>query len=203
MRDDQLYVMTPTGDDAAAKLTDATGGEEGEPAWAPDGRWIAYIRRLPGYTTREVWLVHADGKERQTADPSQRCELRAGVVARWTPNRLHEQRARRPVPALRDRRRRQGPAPVDLPARRVLRPLVVARRQDADRSSATASSTRSCSAARRTRSPTGRTTVAPPGGRSFPRRARAARRSRRAACGSPARSTPRPMRLSARGCRAG
>ena len=47
----------------ARRLTD-DDAEEGEPAWSPDGRWIAYVRRSPGTSIRELWLVRPDGSQR-------------------------------------------------------------------------------------------------------------------------------------------
>jgi Tol biopolymer transport system component len=32
-----------------------------EPAWSPDGRWIAFTRGTPGTSIRELWLVRPDG----------------------------------------------------------------------------------------------------------------------------------------------
>ena len=36
-------------------------GSDADPAWSPDGRWIAYVRRLPGDTIREIWIMRPDG----------------------------------------------------------------------------------------------------------------------------------------------
>jgi TolB protein len=59
-RDDgNIYVMRANGSGVHA-LTQG-GAEESQPAWSPDGRWIAYLRRTPGTTVREVWLVRPDG----------------------------------------------------------------------------------------------------------------------------------------------
>jgi TolB protein len=35
---------------------------EGNPAWSPDGRWLAYSRQLRE-NVRELWLVHPDGSQ--------------------------------------------------------------------------------------------------------------------------------------------
>ena len=35
--------------------------EEADPAWSPDGDWIAYTQRTPGTPVRELWLVRPDG----------------------------------------------------------------------------------------------------------------------------------------------
>ncbi len=59
-RDNLLFVMSSTGG-ALKRVTSAVGGEERDPAWSPDGGWIAYVHRLAGYETREIWRVHADG----------------------------------------------------------------------------------------------------------------------------------------------
>ena len=60
VRDARLASVSPTGDDLRA-LTTNVGGEEGEPAWSPDGKWLAFRRRQPGFTSREIWVVRADG----------------------------------------------------------------------------------------------------------------------------------------------
>ena len=35
--------------------------EEADPAWSPDGDWIAYTQRTPGTPVRELWLIRPDG----------------------------------------------------------------------------------------------------------------------------------------------
>ena len=47
----------------ARRLTDELA-EEGDPAWSPDGRWIAYTTARPGATIREIWVVRPDGTGR-------------------------------------------------------------------------------------------------------------------------------------------
>ncbi len=36
-----------------------------EPAWSPDGKWIAYVVREPGFTAHEIWRVRPNGSDRQ------------------------------------------------------------------------------------------------------------------------------------------
>ena len=38
--------------------------EESDPAWSPDGTWIAYVRRTPGTPVREIWLMRPNGSQR-------------------------------------------------------------------------------------------------------------------------------------------
>ena len=39
--------------------------DETEPDWSPDGSTIAYVRRTPGSSIRELWLVQPDGSQRR------------------------------------------------------------------------------------------------------------------------------------------
>ena len=36
---------------------------ETEPAWSPDGHWLAYQQRVPGTPIREIWLVSPEGDD--------------------------------------------------------------------------------------------------------------------------------------------
>jgi len=38
--------------------------QESDPAWSPDGEWIAYVRRTPGAPVQNLWLMHPDGSAR-------------------------------------------------------------------------------------------------------------------------------------------
>jgi TolB protein len=59
-RDGTLFTMTSTGT-GLKRVAKALGGDNEDPAWSPDGKWLAYIRRKPGWSTREVWRVRPDG----------------------------------------------------------------------------------------------------------------------------------------------
>ena len=76
----RLVVMDADGS-AARRLTD-DDAEEGEPAWSPDGRSIVYVRRRPGTSIRELWVVRADGTQ------SRRLTELGGVVQgpAWAPD---------------------------------------------------------------------------------------------------------------------
>jgi Tol biopolymer transport system component len=61
-RDRSIYVMEADG--TGARRITRDNAEESQPSWSPDGDWIAYVRRTPGTTARELWLVRPDGSER-------------------------------------------------------------------------------------------------------------------------------------------
>jgi Tol biopolymer transport system component len=57
-------------DGTFARLTASYGG--GQPAWSPDGRWIAYSRFSPGSSSgsgewayADLWIMRSDGSEKQ------------------------------------------------------------------------------------------------------------------------------------------
>ena len=35
-----------------------------DPAWSPDGKWIALVRKQPGSVEREIWIMRPDGLAR-------------------------------------------------------------------------------------------------------------------------------------------
>ena len=55
--------------------------EESEPAWSPDGTWIAYVRRTPGTPAKELWLMRPDGSERRALTKLADGRAHARVVA--------------------------------------------------------------------------------------------------------------------------
>ena len=62
-RSGDIYVMSADG--TGARRVGSDPADERDPAWSPDGRWIAYARRTPGTTVREIWLIRPDGSERR------------------------------------------------------------------------------------------------------------------------------------------
>jgi Tol biopolymer transport system component len=69
-----IYVV----DLATRKATRVTGFEKyGNPAWAPDGRRIAFQGNQPGSNESAVYVVDADGKNQRL--------LATGIVPRWSP----------------------------------------------------------------------------------------------------------------------
>jgi TolB protein len=58
-REGALFAVGPAG--GAARRIGRGLGRVADPAWSPDGKRIAYVYRRPGYTTREVYVVNADG----------------------------------------------------------------------------------------------------------------------------------------------
>ena len=97
--------MTPERQATSAASRAHSGGEEREPAWAPDGKWIALVRRQPSFTTREIWRMRPDGAifERVTRLDA------ASYGPAWSPDGkrivFSSNANDEPVPDLRDRRR--------------------------------------------------------------------------------------------------
>jgi Tol biopolymer transport system component len=51
-------------DGAQARKVGSDSADESDPAWSPDGRWMVYVRRTPGTTARELWVMRPDGTGR-------------------------------------------------------------------------------------------------------------------------------------------
>jgi dipeptidyl aminopeptidase/acylaminoacyl peptidase len=60
-----VFVVSATPNSAPRKLTNFPGPDEGEPAWSPDGKWIAYIQgsepKFEEYSERVLAVVPAAG----------------------------------------------------------------------------------------------------------------------------------------------
>jgi Tol biopolymer transport system component len=60
-----IYTIPVTGGEAQ-QLTDSEAGVDADPAWSPDGEYIAFRRRLPNGTQNgnfDIFVVAADGSE--------------------------------------------------------------------------------------------------------------------------------------------
>ncbi|MBD3232620.1 MAG: protease [candidate division Zixibacteria bacterium] len=62
-------------------LTNSSGANDREPAWSPDGRWIAYISDEAG--EEEFYIVSHDGKEKIRLTGDGYCHR---FAARWSPD---------------------------------------------------------------------------------------------------------------------
>lgn len=71
VRSGRIWVMNPDGSDQKALTED---GADCAPAWSPNGRWIAFIRKGGGKERRGVWLTRPDGTglRRLTTRPGRR-----------------------------------------------------------------------------------------------------------------------------------
>jgi Tol biopolymer transport system component len=65
----------------ARRLTSGLA-EEGEPAWSPDGQWIAYTHRASGSDFREIWVARPDGTGQRSVT---HLEARSFAPA-WSPD---------------------------------------------------------------------------------------------------------------------
>ena len=68
------------------RISRGLGGDAADPAWSPDGKLVAYDYRRPGFSTREVWVVRADGSGARAVSKLQR----SSALPTWSPqgNRL-------------------------------------------------------------------------------------------------------------------
>jgi TolB protein len=56
-----IYTVNPDGT-GLVNITNTTGQEESDPAWSPDGRFIAFLRRDPdGSQFKDLYVMRADG----------------------------------------------------------------------------------------------------------------------------------------------
>ncbi len=59
-----LYLATLGSDPTSHLLSEDGAFNDGNAAWSPDGKWIAFGRRLAGTNTgRQLWLMRPDGSE--------------------------------------------------------------------------------------------------------------------------------------------
>ena len=74
-----LYVVPVAGGPAHRLSNDQA--DQSYPTWSPDARRIAFVRRTPGTTVREIWVMNADGTGRR-----QITHLDASIVSpSWAP----------------------------------------------------------------------------------------------------------------------
>ena len=119
----------PAAGGPAKRITDVFNDAR-QPAWSPDGKWIAFFGyRDGGY---DLWAVAPDGTQPAQADLGHVRRSRAGLVARRHAHRLlvrSRQSARQRLQHLDARRRERRAAPADEGADRGLHADVVAGRQ--------------------------------------------------------------------------
>ncbi|HKK08742.1 MAG TPA: S9 family peptidase, partial [Gemmatimonadota bacterium] len=59
--DTEIWLARPGG--APFQLTRTAGGSSTDPAWSPDGRWIAFLASRGEDAPTQVWLIRPDGGE--------------------------------------------------------------------------------------------------------------------------------------------
>jgi tricorn protease len=59
-RGSRRYLDDPRGNGRCRQLTDTSGAAERDPAWSPDGRWIAYFSDESG--EYNLYVTQSDGK---------------------------------------------------------------------------------------------------------------------------------------------
>lgn len=62
-RDGEIYLVNADGGEPT-RISDVLV-EESDPSWSPDGSWISYVRRTPGTTIQNVWVMRPDGSGRR------------------------------------------------------------------------------------------------------------------------------------------
>ena len=107
-------------DGAGARRVTDEEVDETEPAWSPDGRWIAYVAEGARVEHPRALARAARRLATAPADEARRRGSGAVVVTGRAADRLLRERRRESLRHLHDRRRRQGRAPRDV-ARRLVR----------------------------------------------------------------------------------
>ena len=81
-----IYVQQIGTAGTALRLTTNPGNDHA-PSWSPDGRSIAFLRRLPSGTGSEVWLIPPlGGPERKVAEIRSRFAVYRPVSIAWCPD---------------------------------------------------------------------------------------------------------------------
>ena len=121
LRHERRWVRVPSG-------SRTSNAQESDPAWSPDGDWIAYIKRTPGTPVQNLWVMHPDGSGRRALTK----QTGRAFTPAWSPDSTrivfsHEPRSER-LRTLHCRRRREGSAQRRSDCGRQLRAVMVAGR---------------------------------------------------------------------------